>query len=506
MIFIIGFSSEKIIKELCKKKEYEKIGSIVESNFRINDILKKYRTLTEEEKILTIISYYIYCQDNPLEEKTWNYRMQETDLSSEMFRLAELEDGINYLYNEHNSYFINNIKEIINVDFLKNCTKRSIICLYNNGYKDFIIQNVLNYKISSKDIIKGLLSISEFRDKVITKEFLMYGFNSRYHEYFFDLPDDRKELLGCYGAFVFTSDNYSVDTKERLKNNLRDLFKNNFLEFSDDLSNRLVELYGNVSYYIICFTISKVIIDNNYLDKMQDIADKFFEGRIEVVLNFCYKYPNLSINLFKLKFLDRDNILKINTLANIDILDKVDKLTVEEFLNSDINDFSYSFSTNDYLNKYDNISPLNLKSEVVLYNYYREIDVIDNKGNWMEFLVRGIHDDTLREIYNSDKGGIGLLYDANINGDILFVIENAGLIIWLPPIMTKIQKNTLLDKLEVLRGRKGIDIYIGVANPNINSSYVYLNDGMSVNINRVIDSIERIIVKDDLKIKKKNNY
>ena len=45
-----------------------------------------------------------------------------------------------------------------------------------------------------------------------------------------------------------------------------------------------------------------------------------------------------------------------------------------------------------------------------------------------------------------DKDNKDLLYEANKIGDVLFVIENAGMIMWLPSVMTEIQKKVLLKK------------------------------------------------------------
>lgn len=496
---MVEFDSEKLIKDLCKEKRYEEIGVIVESNFRINDILNKYNNLTEYELILTILSYYIYRQNNPLEKINWDFNKEKIDLRDEMFRIAELDDGIAYLFDKKNEFFMDNIRNFIDVDFLKNCTPKSILYLYNNGYKDLIINNILNYKLSAVYLIKELLLIPEVRELIITKDFLLHGFNNRYEDYFLNLPNDRRELLGCYGAHVFGNDNYSIETCERFKKNLKVLFKNNFIEFDDNLSNRLIELYGNVSYYVICFTINNVILDNNYLNKMQDIADKYFNKRIGIVLTFCYKYQKLSEKIFKLDDLNVNFIKKINNLVVIDVLDGVDNLSVENFLYSDIDDFSYSFNVVDEMNKYNtNVSPLNFKKDVFLYSYYKEIAVIDNKGNWDEYLVKRLHDETLKEIYLSDKEGMDILYNANINGDIVFVTENAGLIVWLPSILNSIQKDVLLNKLSNLKNIKGVDIFLGIANPNIEGNYIYLNDGMPLSLEMAITNIKRIKIYEPL--------
>ena len=496
---------QKLIKELYMQGNYNEIALLIDPSFRICDILGEYDILTESEKIIAAISYYLYYI-NSINVNNDNYD-KVIDLKEDMFHLAELEDGIKELFDSNNVFFKKNIEKIVDVDFLKSCTSNSIFYLYQNGFSDLIINNVLNYKVSGFYLIENLLSISEFRDKVLNKRFLLHGFNSRYKKFFYNLPDDRKELVGCYGAYVFGNDNYGIETCERFKNDLRDIFKNNFPFMEDDLLNRIINLYGNVSYDVICFIIGNINKDEKYLEGVQEIANRFFNRRIEIVLSFCYKYPNLSSKIFKLNKIDSNNIIKINKLAVIDILEGIDSLSVDEFFDNDIDYYSYSFDVDDELNQYNNISPISLKSEVFLYEYYREIARIDKNGIWEEFLVKRLHDETLMEIYNNtEEKGIDILYKANINGDILFVTENASLIVWLPPVLTNSQKYILVDKLNILKEKKGIEIYLAIANPNKTNSYIYLNNGMPVNLEIAVDSVSRIKIKNDLKIKKKNNY
>ena len=492
---------QELIKELYKRGNYDEIALFIDPGFRVCDILDEYDILTDSEKIITAISYYLYYV-NSISMNRDNYD-KVIDLKEEMFHLASLEDGIKELFDNNNDYFKKNIEKIVDVDFLKSCTSNSIFYLYQNGFSDLIINNVLNYKINGIYLIENLLSISEFRDKVLNKEFLLHGFNSRYKNFFYNLPDDRKELIGCYGAYVFGNDNYSDETCDRFKNDLRDIFKNNFPFMDNNLLNKIISLYGSVSYDVICFVIDNVNRAKEYLDGIQEIANRFFNKRIEIVLSFCYKYPNLSSKIFKLSKIDSNGIIKINKLAVIDVLEDIDNLSVEEFFISDIDNYSYSFDVDDELNQYNNISPISLKSEVFLYEYYREIARINKNGKWEEYLVKRLHDETLMEIYNTEEKGMDLLYKANINGDILFVTENASLIVWLPPVLTDIQKYIVVDKLNVLKEKKGIEIYLSIANPNKTGSYIYLNNGMPVNLEMAVDSVSRIKTNNDLKIKKK---
>ena len=265
----------------------------------------------------------------------------------------------------------------------------------------------------------------------------------------------------------------------------------------------MINLYGVVSYDTICFVIYNTILNKNYLDEMQFVADKYFNKRIGVVLSFNCKYQNLSSKIFKLDVIDVNVIRKIYELSIGDVLDEVDLLSVEEFLECDIKDFSYSFKEKDYVNDIVSISPISFKTENSLYKYYRELAKIDSNGNWEEYLASNTHDDTLKEMYDINKEGMELLYEVNILGDIVFVIENAGLIIWLPPIMTKVQRDKLLEKLEILKNRGGVDIFLGVANPNVKGNYIYLNNGMSVNVEMAIDSVGRIRIEKKAKLVKK---
>ena len=481
----------KKIKELYRNGRYEEIALFVKSGFKIHDILRWYGDLNEAEVIITAISCFLYGKKD---------KDNQDNLDDEMFLLAELDEGIKELIDSNNTFFKENIDSFIDYKFLNNCTNKSILALYDMGYRDLIIKGVLKYKINSIYLIEELLSIEEFKNKIITKEFLLHGFNSRYEKYFLNLPKDRRNLLSYYGVHVFGNDNYSGETCMLLKDNLFYLYKNNFPELSEDLIKIIIDLYGKVSFGCICYVINNIIVNNNYLNEMQIIANRFFKGQLEVVLSFSYKYPNLSSILFELDKIDINTVKKIYELSASDVLDGINELSIDEFIKSDIKDFSYSFDIEDNINNYNNISPVNIKKNIFLFNYYREIARIDTKGNWEEYLVRGLHYEALKEIYDSDKDNKDLLYEANIIGDVLFVIENAGMIMWLPFVMTEIQKKVLLEKLNNLKDKQCVDIYIGIANPNKNN-YIFLNNGMPVNVGTAIEDVKRIKVDNIVKNK-----
>ena len=498
----------KKIKELYKKGCYEEIAGLVNSNFRIIDIIKNYNELTEAEKIITAISYYIYRLDNPLKKTLWNFEKEIVHLDCEMFHLGGLDEGIKELIDEGNEYFKENVKLFVDVDFLNNSTPKAIMHFYNMGYKNMIIDNVKNYKINSLHLIEELLLLDDFKNSVITKKFLLHGFNSRYKSYFFNLPDDRKKYIGLYGSCVFGNDNYSMDTCDGLRMNLREIFKNNFPEFEDELIERLVQLYGKISYQNICDVIKNVIEDIHYLDKMQVIADDFFNGDVNIVLAFACKYPNLSFNLFKLDNLDVDIVTKIGNLVSIDVLENIDNLSVEDFLECNIDDFSFSLDDDDFCRNNNSISPVNLKKSVVLYSYCYEIAIIDINGNWNEYLVKSSHYETLNKLYSflqdgNKKSGLEILYSINKYGDIVLAMENAGLIIWVPSIINKEQRDVLLEKLELLKEVKGIDIFVVITNLDKKNDFTYLNNSMSVSLDIAIDSVKRIRLEDSKKLNKK---
>lgn len=488
------------IKELYRNENYNGIALFVEPNFRIYNIISEYNDLTEAERIITAISYYIYRIDNPLVETFWNFEKKNIDLKSEMFHIGGLDDGIKELVESNNKYFRDNAELFIDVDFLNNCNAKSILYLYNMGYRDMIINGVKDYKINAGYLIERLLSIKEFKDSIITKDFLLHGFNSRSKNYFLDLPNDRKDLLGVYGALVFGDNNYNEDISRKYKKILWELYKNNFPEFSDDLIDRIIQLYGNISYQAICDTLKETINDNSYLDKMQYIADSYFNEKIEIILSFVYKYPKLSLKIFNDNYLTDDIVNKIISLSNIGTLSEIDDLSMDEFINCDINDFSYSFA-NSVKSNNNIIGPLNLKDSIVLYDYCYGIAIIDKNGNWREYLVNASHYEKLKEIYSYDnniadkKDGLELLYEINAGGDIVFAMENAGLIIWVPSIVSKSQMNKMIEQLNKLKNKREAEIYIMIANLDENNTYLSLNNDIPINVDKAIDSIKRIEVK-----------
>jgi formylmethanofuran dehydrogenase subunit B len=130
--------------------------------------------------------------------------------------------------------------------------------------------------------------------------------------------------------------------------------------------------------------------------------------------------------------------------------------------------------------------------------YSKAIIKIDNRGFLSEYMVIDSHEGMLRYIYGGrDKNITQVLYDANMMGDILFVIENTALIIWLPSSMILKQRDKVLEKLEEIKNRDDVSVYVGIANPNHNCNYVMINDGMDISLDKAIDSVKRIKIRND---------
>ncbi|MEE3344100.1 MAG: hypothetical protein VZS44_08440 [Bacilli bacterium] len=500
---MVDSNKVKKIKELYKNGNYKEIALFIEPNFRIYNIISEYDDLTEAERIIAAISYYIYRINNPLMEVYWNFEKKNIDLRSEMFHIGGLDEGIKELVESNNEYFKDNAKLFIDVDFLNNCNAKSILYLYNMGYKDIIIDGVKNYKINAGYLIEELLSIEEFKNSIITKDFLLHGFNCRYKNYFLNLPKDRRYLIGLYGAFIFGDNNYNDDIYRKYGKNLKELFKNNFPEFSDVLIDKLMHLYGKVTYQSLCYVVKEVIEDNSYLDKMQSIADKYFNHNIGIVLSFVYKYPKLSSRIFEDNNISWEIVSKIISLSNIGTLSNIDDLSVDDFLKCDIENYSYSFK--DGVKSNNNIiGPLNLKDSIVLYDYCYGVGIIDKKGEWEEYFVNSSHYEKLKNIYSYDnnklniKDGMELLYDINASGDIVFTTENAGLIIWVPSVITNKQMNKMKEQLNKIRNIEGVEIYIRVANLEKENEFIDLNDDIPMDLDKAIESIKWIRVKDKL--------
>lgn len=150
------------------------------------------------------------------------------------------------------------------------------------------------------------------------------------------------------------------------------------------------------------------------------------------------------------------------------------------------------------------ISPNNRDEGVSLFLYDREIIRIDNKGFLSQYYVNDSHERTLRKIYGGyDRDIIELLYMANMKGDILFVIENSGLIIWLPPYIIERQKEKALSKLDSLKDIDDVDIYMGIANVDSFCDYKMINNGKTVSIDKAIDYLLSIKIDNEYTAVKK---
>ena len=176
-------------------------------------------------------------------------------------------------------------------------------------------------------------------------------------------------------------------------------------------------------------------------------------------------------------------------------------MSVNEFDMKKLNKMSYKIDKktgNKYF--YSRISPNNKSDNIILFMYNNEIIRIDNRGFLSQYYVDETHERSLRKIYGGyDKQIMEVVYEANMDGDILFVIENAGMIMWMPLFLMKKQKNKILERLESLKDKDNINIYMAIANSDSICNYKYVNDGMSVSLNMAIEYVNGLMVNNNYK-------
>lgn len=266
-------------------------------------------------------------------------------------------------------------------------------------------------------------------------------------------------------------------------------------------SKIIIELYGKISVDIMEKIIKKMLLEGEYFDNLENIAVKYLDGDLVSVLLFDNKYPNLSNKVFNSGIRLNEKLKQIiKQLASGIVVDGIDSLEFDEIEKNDINCYS-NFIGKDIVKtrSIDRISLANDNTQVMLFNYESEIIRIDFDSNIFCYDAYFSHDDTLRKIYRGEvmknNNSMDIIYRANMKGDILFVIENASLIIWTPSIITTKQQEKVLEMLIRLKNK---DAYVamGVSVPTINYSFMMINGGRVMEVDMAIREFLEIEVSD----------
>lgn len=500
----------KIIKILCTTDQYERIGKFIDNKTIIDLTLNKIDVndiITQEEILISIISTIKYYNKKIQETKNFE-EVEELTYKIEQIKsmLLYFEIEIQELIKTKNRYFKENFTEIIDLDYLQTCDTKIMIELFQNSAEDLII-NIIP-KLPKRKIIE-LINMTanttkEIKDKIITRD-IAIKFNEEI-KFFENLPNDKLNLIAYYGNSVFENDGFKR-FHSIYKLNLKSLIEKRLTNLSQETQKIIINLYGNIPSRTIEFILKNLMIDNQYIEKMQSNASKYFSSNLNQAIIFQEKYPNLSKKIFNTN-LTTDNDLKelLEKLSEKAVLESIDTLNIEELKETNLENYSYSTSDRTLATSKQQIGSIeNHNNGIILYNYSKEIIKLDINCNITNYNARSSHSVMYGEIYSSEQKNIAnknvmeIIHEANLTkGDILLATENAGLIIYFPPTITTNQKEQVIILLNQLKQMKTeISISLGIAIPNTKKDYVELNNNKFFNPEEAIEELNRIKVDDN---------
>ncbi len=420
-------NSPKLYNYLIKSQEYEIVDNIFNS--------KLVKELNYQNYLPEYSFFFLIKLLSLLEKKE-----KETDLSIKweldqeyrffMYRFATNEKGLLKLLNENNSLVIENLKKVLNQDYFYylNNQDNLLLTLYQRGFKENIKRNILCLNDEMLAILFQDIKRKEF---LINAKFLYIKCD--HFEYFLDLKMDLKYAIAYY-------------MRHRLKvldfDKLEIIINNNFKGILDEQTKKfLINLFGKVSPDIIAFSINLALkYPNDFLKKFNYLVNEYFYDSIKTLL-FWERYPYLINELLKEKK-DKSKVLEVyNYLSQNPAILNI-KNWEEDLENLTIDTKSHTHQ------KYITSLSIQSSKQTVLFNNDREIIVIKENGEPVFLKVLEAHYKTLFEYYgynSKERNYKPVLYHANKNGDLILVIENEAIMVWLPNLLTAQQKELLLN-------------------------------------------------------------
>ena len=378
-------------------------------------------------------------------------------------------------------------------------TVEIMLLLYNFGYKRLVLDNIMKYR--GRQVL--LLGSDDLKNELISRELLQMIASDKDEIIFRNLSDENKPLLAYYKQDVFERDYSFVGKGKRLtvKKELEEIFKESFSgRLSDDSQALILGLYGKVAANYIELVIKKAMEKEEYLANFE-LVQKYFGDSLASCVKLWAKYPMIFEELLQEKVEVTDELKeRLQTLSELQVLEGV------QAISDGIEGKSYVTGGNEVkiTNKIAKISPEN-ERDAKLFKHYWEVIRIDREGEVLSLKASSSHIRTLRNLYNKkeEEGGNEILYEANMQGDILFLTENLGLQVWLPPTITTFQKRKvgeMLEGLKVKKNRDKIMVYGGYALAKTDREYVFLNDGEAMTIEEVQGELERVKIDDEGKL------
>lgn len=416
-------------------QRYELINDVFNS-----DLVKKinYQTYLREYALFFLVKIlFLLQQKNETAENSLKWQIDQ-EYRFFMYRLATNEKGLLQLLQTDNRFVLENIGTVLNQDYFyyTNGHQQLLLTLYEKGFKENIKNNILWL---NEEILAFLFQDLERKQFLIYANFLYTKCD--HFEYFLDLKDDLKFAVGYYMRHY---SQFFEDDK------LKIIFANNFQDILDIKTQEfLMSLYSKVKRETIIFAINLALkYPNSLLEKINYLAQEYFSDEIKTLL-FWERYPHLMEQLLQ----EKKDKLKIWQVYSY-LIKNPAILNIKNW-DDDLATLTVDVEGQTCQKYIMSLSPQGEK-KTVLFNNEREIIIIKENGEPIFLEVLDAHYKTLCEYYgygNKERNYKPILYQANKAGDIVLVIENEAIMLWLPKFLTSLQQEMLLQ-LDMLSVRK----------------------------------------------------
>lgn len=332
-------------------------------------------------------------------------------------------------------------------------------------------------KLSTPYLEKFFSQYKEIRNVLLNKEFVQEY--SDIFSLFLDLPKEKKDYLAYY-------EYYEV---EKSKENFILLLRNNFKNLEEPIEKKVGDYFQELDFYSFRYLL-KQMSNAMFWQKIEQMTQNYFKEEKEAIL-FFYKHPHLYTELAQNQVELKMVIQKIQTLK------EKPYFTYSSFLDATP---KYLLKSHGEVIEY--ISPTNEFSLArPILKYYREVAAIRPNGRFIERDALS-HELTLLNMFAEYEGeATSVRYLANLDGHIIFTIENAAMLIWLPPYFTEKSFERLHLVMKHILEKKDILPYIrlssGIALPDYKEEYRMIKEGMFMTISEFIEEISYLEIKSE---------
>ncbi len=489
------------ILEALEHEQYDIVGSF--ATLEHLETLYYDQSKYMESALLSLIKMQtLYHEVNLTSNMVIKQKLKE-EYNDYHYCFSQNNVGIKKLIEMRHPFFLEHVKGFFDESFFEMSRMENddlIYFLYTHGYEDVILKHL--YSINLMDLHE-FFKHSNILNKYFDKRCALRL--NRFSSLFFNLPNEKKHLL-AYIEYDWYSISLSLrDSSQNdfIKSALQEVYQNNFqgiLSFS--IQERILSLYGNVSAEIISFAITRTLEEKEVFWKQIDfIAQTYFDNQIYRALHFAFMYPDflptlLSNSSFSLEDLRRQ----------VSLLEKSVALNVQS-LSDCIDNAHYA------INNVEGVIPswLGLVQNGItepLFSTSQEVVLIDFEGVTTTYPVDVSHIATLKQALGKEHiMESTLFYEGCMQGIIIILIENGMLQFFLPPTLSRLQKEEIESHLRSFDGRNlssFITIGCSYALPNRELEFISLNQQDVMNLQTFHNSLQYFLIDDEGKYLNRN--